>query len=190
MQWLPALSEVGKSNSIKIINITKSACSLGVLPSSDSSCIAWNEKVLEVISSINPAVVVTNSTRADGRNGVEYVPEGYVEQWEKLRVLGIPIVGIRDNPWFDFDVPTCIAKNRQHASLCSKSKADALLDTDPAGDYEDLINVVDLSDMLCAEDICPTVFEGYLMYRDRHHISVPYARFLRHKLIERINWHD
>jgi peptidoglycan/LPS O-acetylase OafA/YrhL len=186
LQWLPALSEFGKSNSMKIINITKSACALGVLPSSNSSCISWNEQVLDVIASFKPQVVLTNSTRADGEYGVEYVPEGYVKQWEKLRDLGIPLIGIRDNPWFDFDIPTCISKNLQHAYLCAKPRSKALLDKDPATEYPNLIVSVDLSDLLCNEDICPTFFEGYLMYRDRHHVSVPYAMFLREKLAERL----
>ena len=44
------------------------------------------------------------------------------------------------------------------------------------------VRLVDLSDQFCTRDRCVTVAADYLMYRDSHHLAVPYVLYLRNAL--------
>ncbi|WP_367107111.1 acyltransferase family protein [uncultured Psychrobacter sp.] len=180
VQWITALDAIGKENHFKIINMTKAACPLGVVEDSNESCHEWNKSALEKIVAINPDAVITNSTRADVDKG-EFIPETYVDSWRVLADNGIKVIGIRDNPRFAFDVPDCLHRNRNSAdeNACMVDRANILQPTDPSAAYQDIITGIDMSDMFCTADVCPTTFSGRIMYRDAEHISIEYAKFIQ-----------
>lgn len=175
-QWLPALDEIGSKNGFKVINMTKSACPFGPLESTNASCFAWNEKALQEIVDISPDLVVTNSTRTQVRR--EYVPNSYVRSWRNIAEHGISIIGIRDNPRFGFDIPECVHRNSDNHYNCAVRRADYLEEVNPALAYRGLIDTLDMTEFLCTSEFCPVTFNGYLMYRDQHHIHVPYVRLM------------
>lgn len=189
-QWLPPLDEIGKNSGIKVINITKSGCPLGAVDMSPESCEEWNVSVLERLHEINPNVVVTNSTRA-GVGGVdEFTPESYVEQWLSLSVAGIDVIGIRDNPNFGFDVPSCVYKNKAEPLVCSIEESSAYLPQDPSVEHANNISGfsnIDIADWFCVEGLCPPIFGNILIYKDSDHISVPFSLMLRYKLHEQLH---
>ncbi len=180
VQWITALDEIGKNNNFKVINMTKAACPLGAVEDSNESCHKWNESALEEIANINPYAVITNSTRTDLDKG-EFIPESYIDSWKAINANGIEVIGIRDNPRFAFDVPECLHRNRNNPDpdTCTVDRADVLLATDPAIEYQDLIKSIDMSDMFCTDDKCLTTFSGKIIYRDAEHISVEYAHFIK-----------
>lgn len=180
VQWITALDVIGKDNNFKVINMTKAGCPLGVVEESNDSCHKWNESALKKIVEINPYAVITNSTRTVV-NGKEFIPSAYADSWKVLADSNIDVIGIRDNPRFDFDVPDCIHRNRNVADVeaCTINRADALLATDPTTEYQDIITGIDMSDMFCTDERCLTTFSGNIMYRDAEHISIEYAHFIR-----------
>nr|WP_299380187.1 acyltransferase family protein [uncultured Halomonas sp.] len=179
LQWLTALRAIAKDNNFEIVNMIKSSCPLGVVEESNASCRVWNEKAMAAIVEMQPDVVITNSTRTTEDEG-EYLPESYVDSWKALAAHGIKVVGIRDNPRFEYDVPDCLYKHQQaSANSCSLDRNEVFQAENPAVEHEDLIANIDMSDLLCTETRCPTRFKGYLMYRDDHHVHLPYVKFLR-----------
>lgn len=185
-QWLPALDKIGRALDIRVLNITKSHCPLGALEGAHASCVAWNQKVINHLSEVQPAAVLTNSTRAGTGGEQEYLPSAYVEQWQALAEQGIKVIGIRDNPQFKFDPVHCLARNRNDPLRCSTPRSEILLDADPAlaaKKQVDRLHLVDMSNYFCTQETCPTVSEDMLMYRDQEHISVSYARRLTSKLL-------
>ncbi|MBO1530737.1 acyltransferase [Psychrobacter sp. F1192] len=187
VQWITALDEIGKNNNFKVINMTKAACPLGPVEDSNDSCYKWNESALKEIVAINPYAVITNSTRTDLDKG-EFIPETYIDSWRQIDANGIKVIGIRDNPRFDFDVPDCIHRNRNSAETgaCTIDRSDILLPTDPATEYQDIITSIDMSDMFCTAEKCPTTFSGKIMYRDAEHISIEYAHFIKDNFEEKL----
>ncbi|TXD98244.1 acyltransferase [Psychrobacter frigidicola] len=187
-QWLPALDEIGKKINVEIINMTKSGCSLGTFETSDESCEEWNKRALDKIIDINPYAVITNSTKTSA-NKKEFIPQSYIESWEKIASNGINIIGIRDNPRFNFDVPECIYQNRNSLDInsCSINRVDALLEKDPTIEYKNIISSIDMSDMFCTNDKCLPVFSGKMIYRDSNHMSVEYTYFIRDNLKTKLN---
>ena len=176
LQWLPALGAIGARNGFKIVSMTKAACMFGPAASANASCHRWNMQALQTIIDLAPDLVVTNSTRAAG--GLEIVPDAYVESWRRVTEQGIPLLGIRDNPWFHFDVPECIARNPDNHLNCSVKRSEHLAEINPALQYSDLIYSMDMTEYICTEERCPVTFNGHLMYRDRHHIHVPYVSLM------------
>ena len=67
-------------------------------------CAEWGENALQEIINLAPAMVISTSTRPAGHAGgglvsADYVPDAYANLWQRLAELGIPFVGLRDNPW-------------------------------------------------------------------------------------------
>lgn len=181
-QWLPALSEIALANNIRLINITKSSCSFGAYIGSHPSCLKWNAEALALIKDLQPYAVITTSSRAGDRDFKEHVPPAYLAAWKEISDVGIKIVGIRDNPTFPFDVPQCLFKNIGSPLTCSIPRNLVYTPTNPAAEYlltVPNLKLVDLTDFMCVKNTCIGAFSGYLMYRDKHHLSVPYVRFLK-----------
>lgn len=188
-QWLPALSNIGAQLGLKVINITKSFCPLGALEHSHPSCVEWNRRVIEYLAEVKPAVVITNSTRAQKAGIKEHVPDAYVEQWKALAEHGIDVIGIRDNPQFEWDVVHCVVRNKENPLLCAKALDQSLQAEDPAKPLLEQIShlkLVDMTDYLCTESTCTAVFNDILMYNDKEHISVSYVNFLTKKLLKQL----
>lgn len=188
-QWLPALDNIGREHNIKVLNITKSHCPLGALEGAHASCIEWNQKVIEYLNKVQPAAVLTNSTRAGAQGEPEYLPQAYIDQWQALAEMNIGVIGIRDNPQFAFDPVHCVVRNRSDALKCSVARSKALLEQDPALSAKtqvDQLRLVDMSNYFCTNKICPTVFDDMLMYRDREHISISYVHYLTGKLLTQL----
>lgn len=184
-QWLPALDIIGKELNLKVVNITKSYCPLGALAASHASCVEWNKRVVDHLTRMKPLAVITNSTRAAKNGKKEHVPDSYVKQWQALAAEGIHVIGIRDNPQFDFDAVHCVVRNKEDPSTCSRSRAQALLSDDPATELRSQVEnlkLVDMSNYLCTSETCTTVFDNILMYRDKEHLSVSYVNYLTGKL--------
>lgn len=186
-QWITALDTIGQDNNFKVINITKAGCPLGALEESNESCHKWNEGAIEKIMDINPYAVITNSTRVDLDKG-EFIPPSYADSWKVLADNKIDVIGIRDNPRFNFDVPDCLHRNRNgaDADACTIDRADALLPNDPSIEYQDIITGIDMSNMFCTAEKCLTTFSGKIMYRDAEHISIEYAHFIKDKFEDKL----
>ncbi|MDW7644570.1 MAG: acyltransferase family protein [Desulfuromonadales bacterium] len=180
-QWLPALDDIGKKEGIKIVTMTKSSCPFGVVEDSNESCEMWNDNIIFKLNEIRPDIVITNSTRSGVNGSKENIPNSYVDQWRRLEELKIDIVGIRDNPSFGFDVPQCLSINRNDPLRCAISRDSAYLNEDPSRQYyEELSNFIsiDVSNQFCTDTICLPAYKDFIIYRDSHHISVPYVRYL------------
>jgi peptidoglycan/LPS O-acetylase OafA/YrhL len=189
-QWLPALEQIGLAHNLKILNISKSHCPLGAQKDSHASCVDWNNHVLEVLQELDPALVITNSTRAATEHQPEHVPDSYRAQWLALAEAGIPVVGIRDNPQFGMDVAHCVARNKSDTLVCSRARGASLAEQDPAlAMLDDMphFQVIDMSDYLCTRDMCTAVFENTLMYRDKEHLTVAYVKRLTWELRDKLS---
>lgn len=186
-QWLPPLRKVLGSLDVNFFVITKSSCSLvsyaDVTYSPSASCIRWNYGVLDKLKAIKPNYIITTVTR-DGPSG-EYVPEGYVSAWENIYVLlpEVKLVGIRDNPWFDFDPPYCLEMFGIESHECTIQRDDFYRDGAVAALAPHVSYLIDFSNDFCPHENCTTVNgEGLAKYRDRHHLSRAYTMTFIDKL--------
>jgi hypothetical protein len=109
------------------------------------------------------------------------VPRGFEEIWRMMTDAGIPVLAIRDNPGFRFNVPECVewfgTKDPQ-CSLPRSEAIDARTLEELFGTRNDKVHFLDLSDYICDAEKCPAVFGNVLIYRDNNHLTATYARTL------------
>ncbi|MGQ9425256.1 acyltransferase family protein [Gilvimarinus sp. F26214L] len=183
-QWESAFSVLGKRYGFKVVTIVQMSCALGWLEGMDLRCETFNNEIVGRIKELKPDLVVTNSTRLDRENEwtvPEVVPNAYVEKWQEITGLGIPVLGIRDNPWFESDPNVCLWNKLETAGECARPVTDLFLQENPAEPYEarmPLFHSVDFSDLICTDQSCPVVFANRLMYFDTHHLSRTYVEFI------------
>lgn len=185
-QWLPALQVIAKKHNWHLLNITKSGCPFGAINDSNQSCREWNDNLIDYLITLKPSAVITTSTRVTGEEYTsEYIPSPYIQAWTTMQNAGVSVIGIRDNPRFDYNIPECIYQSNDYTE-CNRLRTELFQAISPAVAYRNLITEIDMTDYLCNSITCPVVHKGIIMYRDSHHISVPYVRSLTNILEEKI----
>ena len=147
-------------------------------------CMRWQSELMALLARLRPAAVITTVTQSDpsGRAvDIEVVPEGVVDSLEAILALGIPVIGIRDTPWFRRDPSVCVWQNLARASRCARFKNEVLLAENPAqallGRLSGL-HLLDLTPLLCSEARCPAFFQGRLMWRDRRFLTRSFVHYM------------
>ena len=175
--WLPALEEVAKDEKIRILSYTKSACRFTT--TAKDSCKKWNEDVIKMLVDKKPNLVFT--TADTGQNQQPTVPQGFLEAWKQLDSKGLDVFAVRDNPWFNVDIPACVEKYGVDSKECWIERNKAVpaespwskLSTPPANVY-----YTDLTNEFCEKDYCKPTVNNILVYSDQSHITATFSRSL------------
>ncbi|WP_331372446.1 acyltransferase family protein [Sinorhizobium chiapasense] len=192
VHWLPALQGVlQRYPDWKIVTYTKSSCVLSSQESSEvpayrDACTKWNELLMERLLATKPNLIFTTSTRVI--DGIEEVPAGYQRQWAKLAAAGIPVVAMRDTPWFGFDVPECVEINGRFSPKCIVERDSVLAPINPtrAVSFRENLHFLDFSDYFCTAEMCPAVIGNVQVYYDKHHVTATYMRTLSEALARQL----
>ncbi|AKG03792.1 acyltransferase [Salimicrobium jeotgali] len=179
--WFPALDRLSDELNMQIDVYNKDGCRFttddfgGAM---NESCMEWNEKVIEPLLEDPPEMVFGTATV----NNMQKVPEGYIEQWEKLDGV-TEVFAIRDNPRMGERIPECLETKSEEE--CSIEREGSLPKTPPWEITEgipDNVTFADLSEYFCDEDTCHSVVGNVIVYRDVHHISNLYSYTLAEPL--------
>jgi peptidoglycan/LPS O-acetylase OafA/YrhL len=182
--WLPALQQIAATRGWRIVTYTKAVCSFGTgandnfgRPAPD--CAAWSARVTERLLELRPDLVVTVATL----NRVppeQLIPPGH---WRQLGAAGIPVLGLRDTPWFDHNMVDCVARSALPGRDCSVPRRDrdpaGLV---PAGGWPSNFIFVETRDWLCLTDRCGPFVDGFMVYFDDSHMTATFARSLAPRL--------
>lgn len=184
--WLPALQGFAEEEKIEIRSYTKSGCRFSAEEFEAEDCTEWNRNLMEDILNIKPDLVFTTADATE----LDEVPEGYVENWETLNEHDIPVFAVRDNPRFEFDVPSCVEEHGPNSLDCAVERKEIVPKNGPWTKLEnppENVHYVDLSDRFCDEEYCMPVVGNVLVYTDSHHITATYsstlAPFVRDELM-------
>ncbi|MBS0421821.1 MAG: acyltransferase [Proteobacteria bacterium] len=184
-QWLPALKMIADPSGWDVYSFTKSNCpfSLGEKVSAKEvdACPAWNRNVLQKILALRPDAVFMTSTRYNGDESNEYVPDGYLNVWQQLAAANIKVIALRDNPDFEFDVSACVELHGADSPLCALPRQRMLEVPSPTEllrNPPSTVRFIDLSDYFCSSETCPPVIGNVLVYRHMNHITATYVKTL------------
>jgi len=186
-QWAPLFKTLAERNKWRVISFTKSACALAAEEAQDdAACHEWNRRTVDKIIGLKPDFVFTMATRPRGtyrfvENHQEYVPPAYIEKWKTFLSHDIAVIALRNNPWMKHDVPSCVVNHADNPIACARSRSDVLDDRAFKRSLESLpkgVRVFDLTSKLCDDRLCYAVMGNVAIYRDSHHISVPYVNSL------------
>ena len=204
--FIVPLDKLGKEHHFKVATFVRQECPLvvgGPLdPANDivsPECAEWGENAMQEIINLQPDLFISTSTRpaghaGDGRVSADYVPDAYANLWQRLAELGIPFVGLRDNPWMftpsgePMDPNLCVvAGHSEHA--CSMAADMVYAPEDPAAYFLDGGYAqweIDTAGWYCVDGLCPPQIGNVYIYRDQNHISNAYAESLTPVLWERL----
>lgn len=186
-QWAQSVRRATDEANVKMQTYLKSSCVFSTEVTKyievDQTCLDWNEEVLQDLLNDPPDLVVTMGTRV--RNGEEWIPDGYREVFEILAANGIPVLALRDNPASANLSPTCLEKNKIEACAIARDEVyGPLSDLNPP--ENELIDLLDLSDLYCDADECRAVDGMVTQYRDTHHLTSTWVRLNDQPVVDAI----
>jgi hypothetical protein len=93
---------------------------------------------------------------------------------------------IADTPRSVVDPPVCLSDHLDDVLACATAQARAIDENWLAGEadaaQETGATLVDPIPWVCPADPCPVVIGRYLVFRDNHHLTTPFATALRTRL--------
>jgi len=175
-QWFPALEKLAREKGFELISLTKSACSSVDIPRSDqgayknSECDKWRENSIDRIQKLKPhAVIVSSFQYFTEPQGNSSRPQWWIEGQRRLLAdlqgSSKNLIYISDTPHPLQDIPNCLASKDLERCNTTEKTPNLIING---------FNKIDPTQWLCT-DICPSIKDGYVVYRDSSHISVDAA---------------
>ncbi|HEX6887407.1 MAG TPA: acyltransferase family protein [Candidatus Nanopelagicales bacterium] len=199
VQWFPALEANALEAGVALQVFGKTSCPPSLVPLHSrkwdrtyDECTTWRDEVWRQVQAMPAGTVVfltgmhEYAVDVDGRPVSEQasepiIAEGWRQVAERLSELGMVVVPIRDTPFPPFEVPACVAANRDDPSRCDFPREGQ--DRGTSWEQRTLgevpgVRVLDLRDEVCGERSCPAVVDGILRWRDRDHLTATYVATL------------
>ncbi|TGQ52552.1 acyltransferase [Mesorhizobium sp. M1C.F.Ca.ET.193.01.1.1] len=210
--WSTPLVEAAKKNGYRVETWLKSSCRasrysffVAKLNRDYRECDQWREQAIKEIIAAKPSLVViselalTSSRKMAAGKGE---PDTSDAAWRaglrstlvSLSNAGLKIAFIRDVPFNDENVDTCVARalwRNKTPSLCDQTRSYAANDAMAAVEREIVDSVpnasyVDLTDRFCNTTTCHVFIDGKLAFRDQHHLATPFAESLEPEVEKRV----
>jgi peptidoglycan/LPS O-acetylase OafA/YrhL len=204
-QWFPALERLAEEQGWRLLPMTKSACSAAditvwnpALSRAYTECEAWREAVIDRIVAERPDLVLLATSRGHwpivngeilkrGDEAREPMQAAIGRTIERIEDSAGAVAIIADTPRAPLDPPVCLSSHLDDVTECATPRAQAFdsdwFEAERATAEETRAGFVDMTPWVCPADPCPVVIGRYLVYRDTHHITTPYAVALRSRLL-------
>ncbi|UCI06390.1 acyltransferase family protein [Mesorhizobium sp. B1-1-8] len=210
--WSTPLIDAAKKNGYRVETWLKSSCRpsrfsffVAKLKRNYDECDQWREQAIAEIIQAKPSLVViselalTSARKMAAGKGEPDTPDaawraGLRSTLTSLSKAGLKIAFIRDVPFNDENVDTCVSRalwRNQAPSLCDQTRADAANDKMAAVERAIVTSVpnasyIDLTDRFCNATICHVFINGKLAFRDQHHLATPFAKSLEPDVEKRV----
>jgi peptidoglycan/LPS O-acetylase OafA/YrhL len=183
--WVDVLDALGKEHGFRVRVAVKWSCTFftgtdGIDPAAfTDDCVDWNDAVMADLLKNPPDAVFSIATRIFSQD-FESAPGAYVDAWARLNAAGIPVVGLRDNPYLPFTPNDCVVEDRLDDPACIQPRAGVYAATSPFDGLDrreiPLTQFIDLSGIYCPDGVCPLVQGGRVVYLDDSHLTASYAQ--------------
>jgi len=194
-QWFNALDAIAKQRGWRLLALTKLGCTPieqitynSTVGATYPQCEPWRANVKERLAAERAAVVFISYSNRLQQVGVQQpFPDqvwldGFAELIPELRAAGTEPVLITDTPYPGRDVPICLSSNVSSVRNCAFSREKGIrqsrLDTNMAAAVNNGAQVLDVTNWLCTDKVCPVIVGNLLVYRDSNHITTKYAEWL------------
>lgn len=178
-QWMPALEQTAQEQNWRLVALLKGACPYSTSSSGFAAdCVQFNQKSTKYVESVHPdAVFIVGTANAPSSNK-ETLVNGFEQTVTALSAAHIPVLAIRDNPRFDFNIAQCAIDKGAAASECNPARADVMAGQVPFASIKNPPNNVfflDMSDYICNQEECPAVVGNTYVYIDDNHLTKTYS---------------
>ena len=199
LQWFNGIAAVAERRRWSLATVLKSGC-----PAADISppftgvvaarnCMTWRKLAIDEIVRLHPnLILVGNSTIYLSQNDHGVKSSVSLGDWragsratiQELAASGAAIIVFRDVPIPGFSIPDCMARAQRLSWLttrnCSFRRSSAVSDVVYAAERDAAIGIpkvtsIDMTDSICGSDLCFSVRDGIIVYRDSNHITGRFA---------------
>jgi peptidoglycan/LPS O-acetylase OafA/YrhL len=182
-EWYPDVYRLAREYGWDTEVLNKESCPLASITTDNSAvsgsywqCTQWrNNMISRLLSEPRPKIIFIASLNYYTADNA-LLAKGWQETIHALQAVGAPIVYLRDTPYPNYDVPTCVSGALNDWSKCSFERAvafhaDPLMSGTAAA--HGLAARVDVDSYLCPvkDAQCPAVLGGILLYRDNSHVT-------------------
>ncbi|MBN9655082.1 acyltransferase [Halobacillus sp. GSS1] len=179
--WLPMLQEIAEDYPIKITTYLKGNCRF-TTESRDgfSECDDWFESVMDELSTSDPDLIFSVGDVGSPKEDFDLVSEGFVEAWEYFNEENIPLLLVRDTPWYKESTLDCINENTENPGECKVARDEVIRDPSPLSMENPPPNVttVDVTDSFCDDDYCYYIVGNVVTHFDSNHMTATFSRTL------------
>ncbi|AXJ08219.1 acyltransferase family protein [Arthrobacter sp. PM3] len=179
-QYMAALGPIAKSHGWEVVTLLKGNCRFGgESPERDADCNAFNKASAQYVMDHRPDAVFTVASLTHKEAPFETEVPQYLEGIKPFTDAGMDVVGIRDNPRFTINMPECVQKNGEAAAQCNVPEQESLAGSSPLDAYRGKVpglHLMDMSDFICANGICPAVVGNVYVYKDDNHLTKTYVQ--------------
>ncbi|MBZ9962652.1 acyltransferase family protein [Mesorhizobium sp. BR1-1-2] len=206
--WSTPLIEAAEKRDYRVVTWLKSSCRASRLSTWSSKlkrnyaeCDQWREQSIKEILALRPALVVISEialTSSRKMAAGKDEPDSQDAEWkaglrstlETFSKAGLKVAFIRDVPFNDEQVDTCVARalwRGDTPSLCDQTRAYAANDAMAAVERDVVRSIpnasyVDMTDQFCNQTTCHVFIGGKIAFRDRHHLATAFAETLEKPL--------
>ena len=185
--WRAALERVGRARGWRMWFMTKSACPMAEIATTQRSCPVWREAALQRIAAIHPALVITseyNEYRAanavDDADNARLMRHGLTRTLQRLDKVAGKVVLLGDTTRYGSDPVGCLKGHLDDISACDPRRFTVVgrdrLANDRAAARAAGVTYRDTFHLSCPYDPCPLVVGDILVPYDRGHLTIRYAR--------------
>jgi len=169
------LNALFEESDLAVVTLLQGGCTAGFFEQSRSttlsSCETWVRAAFDYAKEISPDAVYLVVTRADA-DQPERLLDGIEDAVREMSLAGIPVIGVRDNPRFSFNMYQCAIDPSMD---CAVPREQVLSEVNPAEALRDDITLVDFTPWLCPSDVCEAAIGNVAVYIDDNHLSRTYA---------------
>ena len=198
IQYAPALEKVTERRGLRLVTLTKSACTPAQvtvfnnqLQRTYTECDEWRDHALERIEAESPDLIITGTQdvktvvedgkRLSGKESAKAHQKGYEETMDDLLDTGATVLTLADNPYPPEDIPSCVSGAVRDLEDCAFSEADGY-GYEPvsarANAKFDEVGLIDPKPVMCKDGTCPAVIGNVIVYRNGAHITASYMETL------------
>lgn len=188
---MPAVRLFAQQNNLYVEAVLKTGCPWSMPnPAEPESCGAHNLNVLRYAQEqpFDYVFLIVTATTADGpAESLGYDVQTLIKD---LADTGATVIGIRDNLRSNTDLFECAATQDPATAFggCLLNRADFFAEdtlVEPLLEMEGF-HYVEVMDLLCTEDICPTIIGNVQVYLDTNHLTQSYANTMAPIIVSRI----
>ncbi|CCI53485.1 acyltransferase family protein [Nostocoides jenkinsii] len=194
-QWFPAIERFADTHGWEVRTYLKSSCPWSpalIYGGVDAdhryvACQEWGRAVLARLSGPErPTVVVTSGIRRvayapDGTEQLSVMVDGYVDYWQRLGRLGVPVVAVMDTPQPGLTAYVCMTDHpgdfmtRCRGAWNTGSGGLALVE---AVKRVPTARLIDMNPWVCPQQGCWPVIGHVLVWRQSAHLTATYVETL------------
>lgn len=186
----PPMSLYAEEHQIQLMQVISAGCDFTDVASYDGRCGERNAALLDLIRVYKPHAVFLMVTVSEYSSPEERVVTGIENLVRDLTSQGIEVFGFRDSPRAGFDLYECGEWDPQQPySGCLLERSEYLAPENPAAFLEQIdgFHMVDFTDGLCTDEVCPTIIGNVHAYIDNSHLSSEFSESMLGLMAEQID---